>query len=101
MSLTKLREGRKNISEYFLGDEIKKEISASAHDSLFDAKLLRRVWKEYFSNKENKMEIMNTYLLSTNSMLRCAKEFIRKLELKRGNKATVARVFNAWGDWHF
>ena len=101
LSLTKLREGRKNISEYFLGDEIKKEISASAHDSLFDAKLLRRVWKEYFSNKENKMEIMNTYLLSTNSMLRCAKEFIRKLELKRGNKATVARVFNAWGDWHF
>ena len=98
LSLTKIREEKKNISEFFLGDEIKKEIAAFAHDSLFDAKLLRRVWRRYFTGIASKM---NTYLLASNLLLNNAKEFMRKQEVKRGNKIVVGRVFNGWGEWSF
>ena len=98
LSLTKIREEKKNISEFFLGDEIKKEIAAFAHDSLFDAKLLRRLWRRYFTGIASKM---NTYLLASNLLLNNSKEFMRKQEVKRGNQNFVGRVFNGWSEWSF
>ena len=96
LSLTKRREGSKNISEYLLGDKIVKEIEDNKHDALFDSSILGRVWKGYFEGSFVLAEKIGLYLISSTIMLSRAKEFVRKQEVKRGGKIFRFRVYNGW-----
>ena len=102
-SLTKIRGECKNLSETVLGDQVtREEILKRAHDAMFDAELVLRVFKAYlhppWSSSSEFVE--DTYIVPASSLIEKAKMKISRMILKRSRKlkqtSTPYIMFNGW-----
>ena len=91
------------MSETVLGDQVtREEIIKRAHDAMFDAELVLRVFKAYlhppWSSSSEFVE--DTYIVPASSLIEKAKMKISRMILKRSRKlkqtSTPYIMFNGW-----
>ena len=102
LSLTSTKV-KMNLAEAVLGDKItREEIVLHAHDAVFDAMLLSKVWAQYWSLQSPlcRKLMLENYSCSSSNIHSMCKEKIRRVQdrrARRGKSGTRGiTLFNGW-----
>ena len=102
-SLTKLREEEKILSEVILGEKItRQELIDNAHDAMFDAELLLRVFNAYQLPPWSCTPemLVDTYMVPAGQLIGSARMRVRQFELRRSRKLNQQSkpylLFSGW-----
>jgi len=95
LSLVKLTDGKKNLAQTVLGDEISREELSEAHDGLFDALLLLRVVERYAELYTPLESILDHHLMIASELISVVQYHMTRIRTRR-KKDSRFLTFYGW-----
>ena len=95
LSLVKLTDGKNNLAQTVLGEEISREELSEAHDGLFDAELLLRVIERYAELFTPLQSILDHHLMIASELISLVQYHMTRIRIRR-KKASRFLTFYGW-----